>query len=232
MAHFECHQCGHTQFVDDKYLGKMAGCPKCKTRSEVLSSTFTMPPSPRSMAPACSSQSTRGGLLGISSPNWLRTELLINKRSSIRREHRSITDDSLPARFVKTPVVSAVNYSNDDNLHLVYEAHPTIECTHTPVRAIEIRYVIFDIWGDRLQALTATEIQDVAPTSTITCEHKWGPFLQSDIDEYAASLAFIARVRTANDAVIECEWEYVVEQARKYSSSFSPTDLKQKGRHT
>ena len=46
MAVFTCPQCGHSQAVDDKHVGKNATCPKCKTQAVVQQAALIAEVSP------------------------------------------------------------------------------------------------------------------------------------------------------------------------------------------
>jgi hypothetical protein len=226
MAEFDCPHCGHTQTVDDKHLGKVASCPKCKTKAEVVSSGLIAIPSPTITSNhSCVVRSVTGGPLGITSPNWMRTQLLINQKSSLKREHRCITDDSLPIRFAQVPVVSALNLSNDDNLHLIYQAQPSIECTRSGVRAFEVRYLLFNVLGDHIHSLTALETEDIASGHQYSYVHNWGPYSQPIMDEYYISLAYISRALLESGTVAECDEQYALREIRKVSERFTASDL-------
>ena len=42
MALFTCPECGHSQAVDDKHIGKTATCPQCKAQG-LVSRTEDLP---------------------------------------------------------------------------------------------------------------------------------------------------------------------------------------------
>lgn len=222
MAQFDCPHCGHSQRVDDKYLGKEAACPKCKTRSEVVSSAFVMPPSPSSWSSPSRSPSPPAYEL-LSAPGGAK-ELVLNKKSSLRRECQAIQHDSLPLQFIRAPIVTASRISGSDS-RVSYEAHVEVECVHAALRAVEIRYLIFNVWGEHMHTLAALEVEDMPPHSAHRFDHRWDPFLPADMDEYFSSLAFVARVLDSENNVTEVDSNVVVEAARTIASRFNASDV-------
>jgi hypothetical protein len=103
-----------------------------------------------------------------------------------------------------------------------YSTKVTVE-TAEPVSAFEIRFLLFDIWGNHLKTLSMTEIMDVNAKKEIS--EQWNVFSENEVSEYYASIAFVARVRTQSGRVFEADMTRVLEEARKFSRKFSPENL-------
>lgn len=53
----------------------------------------------------------------------------------------------------------------------------------------------------------------------------WTVSSENEVEEHYASIAYVARVRLASGRVLEGSTDRVVEEARKFSSKFTPADL-------
>ena len=226
MAQFDCPNCGHTQVVDDKHLGKQASCPKCKTKGEVVSSGFLGSFSPPTLSQRCSVLATDGGPLGIVSPRWVRTDLLINKKSSLRRKAWAMNDDSMEVRFIEAPEVAAVNVSPDERLDLAYESRYSLQCLDTALRAIEVRYLLFDLWGDCLTCLSATATQNLDAGDTLYRNNVWSVSIRSEMEDFFSSFAYVARVLTAKNQILTCDSRAIVAEVASLSARVTEPDLK------
>ena len=146
----------------------------------------------------------------------------INKGSSLNREWIAVHDQTMPVEFVGTPgiTVSARGYFTEF----------TIEARES-LTAIQVRFLIFDIWGNLIRALVQTEITDIQGRKDFSAG--WYPFPEEEIPEYYASLAFISKVRTqaregVGPRILEANLTPVIEEARKCSKKFSLEDIEPK----
>ncbi|KPN77161.1 hypothetical protein AEA42_09695 [Shewanella sp. Sh95] len=157
----------------------------------------------------------------------IKTELgygiVLNKESSLTREWITIHDDSLPVDIVGTTGVS----TSYQDRNYQYVAEYSIK-TKEDISAIEIRFLIFDIWGNHVTNLSATDIEDTKAEVTKTTSSKWNEYSENRVSEYYASIAYISQVRTADGRVIKANPETVLIEARKFSEKFSKSDLEPK----
>lgn len=165
---------------------------------------------------------TRGS--GGSIKTVLSQNIVLNKDSSLQREWIAIKHAAMPVKVKGTPGVqtkyeSGRGYSGN----YLYTADFEIEVTE-PVTAIEIRFITFDVWGERGKSLVMTEIQDYA-AGTHKLSGKWNLYSENEASEYYASVAYVARVRTKDGKVIAADVRPVVDEAKKFYSKFSETDL-------
>ena len=160
----------------------------------------------------------------------IKTELgygiVLNKGSSLQREWITIHDDVIPADLVSTVGVKTIYESGGtySSGSYKYSADYKVKANED-LTAIEVIFLTFDIWGDLLRNLSATDIVDVKSGETRTFDAKWNVFSENEVSEYYASIAYIAQVRTKAGRVIKTDPTIVVREAQKFSAKFKASDL-------
>lgn len=165
---------------------------------------------------------TRGS--GGSIKTVLSQGIVLNEASSLQREWIAVKHAAMPVKIKGTPGIqtkyeSGRGYSGS----YVYTADLEVEVTE-PVAAIEVRFITFDVWGERGKSLVMTEIQDYA-AGAHKLTGKWSLYSENEASEYYASVAYVARVRTKDGKVISADVRPVVDEAKKFYAKFSETDL-------
>ncbi len=165
---------------------------------------------------------TRGS--GGSIKTVLSQSIVLNEDSSLQREWIAIKHAAMPVKVKDTPGVrteyeSGRGYSGNYQ----YAADFEIEVTE-PVSAIEIRFITFDVWGERGKSLVMTEIRDY-PVGVHKLEGTWSLYSENEASEYYASVVYVARVRTKDGKVIASDVRPVVDEAKKFYAKFSESDL-------
>jgi len=168
-----------------------------------------------------------------SSGGSIKTELgygiILNRESSLEREWITIHDDSIPADLVGTVGVRTIyeeggRYSSGGYR---YTANYTIKAMEA-LTAFEVRFLLFDIWGNHIRTLSATGIIDLKAGETRSFDAEWILYSENEASEYYASIAYIAQVRTKSGRVIKANPKVVIKEARKFSSKFAVSDLEPK----
>jgi hypothetical protein len=155
--------------------------------------------------------------------------VFLNEDSSLLTEWIAIHDTSILADFTGTPGIflsyeASSKYSSGGyNYKAKYEITPLEDLT-----AIEVRFIIFNIWGERESNLSATEVMDLKAGETYPFAPIWRESSESDASEYYASIMYIARTRTKDGKILQANLGAVVEEARKFSSKFNESDLEEK----
>jgi hypothetical protein len=234
MARFKCDGCGHTQLVKDSYVGRTTKCPRCQTPGKVVAydeefnvdfleepvgiiSEFGDPD-----ATTCTSS---GGSMRLS----LGHNIVMNEESSLDREWITISDPKLPARIVGSVGIKALYRQQSDYRVGGYYYKATYEVRLIDdVRAIETKFLTFDVWGSHNRTLVATEVTDLKAGTTRKFEGEWDEFSENDVRVYYASIAYISRVRTRDGRVIAADIAPVMDAARRFSDRFSEEDLDRK----
>ena len=230
MAVFTCPQCGHSQTVEDKHVGKHAACPKCKTQDTVRSDKkpFVVVPDTHVMDPHAEVLHRTEGPLGFRCESWVDCERHINKASSLRVESWTVIDDSLPIRFAAPCQLLVHNKANDYPLDLVYQASLGLTCVEESVTTFETRHMTFNVWGEHVSTLRFCEIGDLQPSTRVRLNPEWPLFSENEADEFCTSLSFVSRARLASGIVRVANMEFVLREAQRISEKVAEADLEQK----
>jgi len=150
--------------------------------------------------------------------------IVLAKGSSLTREFIAIHDNALPVELVGTPGVTTVFKSGRGSGSYEYSANFSIQANDT-LSAIEVRFLIFDIWGNHVKTLSASEIVDIKPGVKSDFNGAWNLFSENDAERHYASIAYVARVRTQAGKVIDANPAAVIDEAKKFAKKFSADDL-------
>ncbi|MDX6558534.1 MAG: hypothetical protein QOF72_1583 [Blastocatellia bacterium] len=166
---------------------------------------------------------TRGD--GGSIQTRLSSNIAVNDKSTLHREWITIHDSACPISLVDNIGVTTVYVPDRVRGDYEYSAIYTVEAKE-PVSAFEVRFLLFDLWGNHLKTLSTTEVEDLQDKKEF--KGRWNLYSENEISEYYASIAFVARVRTQSGRVFEADTVKVLEEARKFSRKFSPENLEPK----
>lgn len=151
----------------------------------------------------------------------LSANIILNKESTLRRERVAIHDDTMPVDLVGTPGVTTIYQDGSRYSRGGYRYKATyIVRISEPVVAIEIRFITFDVWGDRTRALSATDIKDFAP-GDYTLDAKWQLYSENEASEYYASIGYVAAIRTKAGEIYRADVHAITDAARQYMSDFT-----------
>ena len=163
---------------------------------------------------------------GGSMQTVLSRDNVLNDESSLRREWVALHEPSLPISMVGTPGVTTVwepggRFSASS---YQYQSETTL-IADEDVAAVEIRFLLFNVFGERMTTLSATEVADIPTASEQRYEWAWNILRQNDTSEFYASIAFIAYVRTISGEVYEANWDDVLTVAGMYANEITEADL-------
>lgn len=153
--------------------------------------------------------------------------IILNENSTLRRQFVAIMDD-LPIEFVGVPGVRTVYEKGGRYTSGSYEytSNTTIVVTHGPsVTAFEVRFATFDVFGNRVRTLSATEIEDISVGRQTTYDWKWRLYSENDASKYFASVVWVARVRTSDGRVHFANQKHILDVMRQFSADVTETDL-------
>lgn len=228
MAVFTCPECAHTQAVDDKYIGKTATCPKCKTQGAVNEDASLIREVPSTAFVEAESRRVihaTAGPLGIRCDSWMDSQRHINKASSLQVDWWTVVDDTLPIQFRGPCGLLVHNESKDYPLALVYKATMPLECTAEDVTACEVRYLTFNVWGQHVSTLVVGLVQDIPAGKRITMTRSWTLDSADEAAEYCASLGFVSRARLASGTVRSADLTFVLREAQRICEKVTEADL-------
>ena len=160
----------------------------------------------------------------------IRTELsasiVVNQDSNIQREWVIINHKRLPVVLSGSAGVKTVYHERTSGYSGEYEYLALPKLTFSiPVSAIEIRFILFNIWGERTKSLVTTEIKEFAPGITYDLAPSWNIYSENETSEFYASIAYVARIRTADGRILVADPSPVLGEARKFYAKFAESDL-------
>jgi hypothetical protein len=150
--------------------------------------------------------------------------IFLNKESSIERIWITVQDPVMPVEFKNAVGIKTNHTFRGDVGDYEYSAIVQL-AARQPISAIEVRFMLFDIWGQNSRNLVVTEVLDLAPGITKELTPKWRILSEGEAAQHYASIAYISRVRTKDGQVFAANGEYIIEQARKFSAQFKEVDL-------
>ena len=146
----------------------------------------------------------------------LSSGIAVNKGSSLKRKWFVINSVTCPA-FLSLAGIKTVYHSSSDYSAGGYEFNPqgTISAKGD-VTAFEVRFVLFDIWGDRMEALSLSQLAELAPNSPFEFSEagEWYAS-ESDVREFFTAVAFVAHVRLADGTTWNYDPNGIVTQLAK-----------------
>lgn len=166
---------------------------------------------------------TRGSGGSIQTP--LGYNIILNQGSSLEREWLTVHDPASPLALPGTIGIKTTYVSERSVGTYEYAAIFAAEASE-PIVAFEIRFLLFDVWGNHLTTLSMTEIVDFVGPKEMS--GTWKVYSENEVSKYYASIAFVARARTKGGRVFEANLAPVLEEARKLSRKFSPENLEPK----
>ena len=148
----------------------------------------------------------------------------VSKGSSLNREWIALHDSALPVDLEGTPGVRTVYKSKKYRGEYRYRADFTL-LTRAAVRAVQVRFLTFDVWGNHGQTLSFEEVIDIPADSSMEFSGEWSLYSEADVARHYASIAYVASVRLADGSVLFADTEPVLAEARKFFARFTAADL-------
>jgi hypothetical protein len=135
-----------------------------------------------------------------------------------------VHDAKMPLSFEGTPGVTTVYVSRQYGGDFRYRAKFTV-ATKEAIRALQVRFLTFDVWGEHVRTLSFEEVADVASNAKKELTGEWALYSENDVEKHYASIGYVARVRLADGRVVEAPTELVIAEARKFSGKFTAAEL-------
>ena len=111
---------------------------------------------------------------------------------ALKREWITARDSSAPAVLDTIVGITTIDSSGGEYSRGEYHYIANIPVrTKDPLRAIEVRFVLFDICGDFIKTLSMTEVEDIPAGTVRTFSEKWNLFSENEASEYYASIAYM-----------------------------------------
>jgi hypothetical protein len=143
-----------------------------------------------------------------------------NPGSSLTREWVIVNDDQLPVQMsrmrIETPWRSQQGW--------VYEINYSVEVSE-PVVAMEVHFLSFDVWGDRLRTLPTTKMIDINGGTGKRFLERWDGISVEELGDHYTMLGYVAQVKLGSGVIVRANLETVVEAAQLFSTTFTLGDL-------
>lgn len=146
--------------------------------------------------------------------------ITLNKSSTLSREAITLHDPSLPVELPPSVAVATAYQERGYKYTASYSITPKDSLV-----AVEVRFLLFDVFGERLSTLRDTEVADMAPGVPFAMQPVWNLWSESEASRYYGSIAFVARVRTKSGRVIEADLKPVLAEAQRFSRKLTAEDL-------
>ena len=149
---------------------------------------------------------------------------VVNDASTLEREWIVINIPEVPATLhdptgVKTVYITGGTYR--------YEAKFAFTAKEALV-AVEIRFLVFDVWGKQSGLLSATYVEDIEKGAKVSKIGKWSLYSANEVQEHYASIGYVARARTKSGEIRIMPSEHVLKVAHEFSADISEKDLEPK----
>jgi hypothetical protein len=229
MAIFQCKKCNLSKKLPDEHIGKSTKCPNCQTVGTITIENL-MVANPAVLEGIIEDKDSNSCYIRRCSGGSIQTPLgygiVVNKESSIQREWITVIHPFYPVELVDETGVKTIYEKGDEysSGNFYYQAQYKIKASE-PIQAIELRFLLFNIWGMHEKTLSNLHIQDMKENEIYKLDGKWNIFSENEVSEYYASIAFVAQVRTSTGKVLVTNTEPVLMEAMRMSAKFSEADL-------
>lgn len=120
--------------------------------------------------------------------------VMINEGSTLQRESILLNVPSSPVRIH----AAELSFSYRDR-RFRYEITTQLEAS-VLVRALEVRHILYDVFGDHMHNLSNTESVDISP-GAIELDGTWNMFQENDLTEHLTTVTYVARARLEDGSV-------------------------------
>ena len=118
----------------------------------------------------------------------------INKGSSLQRESILFNDPTCPVQLSKNSMTFVHGIQGGGRMQIAADTELSFG---QPIMAIEVRHILFDVFGRHMKNLSNLEVRDrqVGPTSMTAT---WNLFDENDATELLTTVTYVARARLAD----------------------------------
>lgn len=144
---------------------------------------------------------------GGSNETVLSGSVSVNGNSSLRKKWYVINDNAAPVELLDIGVETRYR---DRRYRFIPEGKYR---TRADVTAVRINFVQYDVFGKRMQTLSALNVSDLSKGE----EKKFSRYSswyadENDVQEFLTSIAFVSQVRMKGGSIWSADWHSIVEQ--------------------
>jgi len=144
----------------------------------------------------------------------------LNQDSSLKRKWYMVDDPNTPVSLDHAGVYPRF----DEKEGTLYFMPAGAIAPKETISAIEVRYVLFDVWGQRLRTLSLTHLVDSSTPVDLRTGISW-PALESEAAQLVSVVAFVARVRTAEGDVWTFDASRIAQPMKTLGLKVAAADL-------
>lgn len=156
-----------------------------------------------------------GGSVAVRTANGV-----LNQGSSLKRTWYVIDDQKAPAGLDHAGVFPRL----DEKEKMQYIMPVGTVSPKQAISAVEVRYVLFDVWRQHLRTLSVTQLADSSTHVDFRGSAMWVT-LESEVSQLVTVVSFVARVRTAEGGVWTFDASRMVRQLQDLGLNVVPADL-------
>lgn len=151
---------------------------------------------------------------------------VLNEKSTLTRMHYVIDVPGIPATLSE---VAGIQTSYRERRY-VWESKMDDVTATEPITAIEVRFLLVDVFGNRIATLSATEVADIAAGEALSPNWEWNVRFDSEADAKSMHTTFgwVAQVRKADGTVVTAKDTQIIEAVKRYLPTVTAADLSPK----
>lgn len=146
----------------------------------------------------------------------------VNKGSSLQRRWYVINDPSCPVQL-SAAGISTVYRSSSIGGEYKYKA-TGVAATREKITGFEVRYLLFDVWGEHTRTLSDTEVSDLKGQIALKDTGSWRTW-ENEVSEIFTVVTFVARVRKPDGAVWEYDTQSLLQRVEKIKVTLTEKEL-------
>lgn len=214
MPHFECEYCSAFQEAPAGSAGKKAKCPRCRQTGIIQENEALVVPK---KTPTRASddidlmpqyEERPGGPL----ERFVEGRLEACLGSTLARKHFGFADQLMAATILGAPKV--ILRTNDSGTvsqsPLLLESKFAVQTT-SDITAVEVTFLLFDVWNDLELKLTHSILEDVPAASVAAGLRTWPVLRGFNVSHYLTSFTYVSSVRLAHGRVQTTDPRVVVD---------------------
>lgn len=149
--------------------------------------------------------------------------VVLNEKSTLTRTHYVIDVPAMPVKLKDVPGVNTIY--QDRNYR--WESNTDDVVASEKVTAFEVRFLLVDVFGNRVETLSATEVADLDAGAEMYPNWMWRVRFDSETDAKSmlTTFAWVAQARKADGSVIKASEAQVLQAIKPYLPSISNADL-------
>ncbi len=134
----------------------------------------------------------------------------VNKKSTLHRSWVVLNDPSCPAQLSGAGINT--RYGDREYNYVPVGTAKTSES----ITALEVRYLLYDVFGEHMKTLSATEITDLPTNGSLTLNNmgSWRAW-ENDVSKLLTVVAFVAQVRTGSGKIWQYQDKVIGEELNK-----------------